>query len=307
MSEHHSGPGRPHPPTAAAVLLSLLTALTLLVTLPGTAAPAAGSSTGNSAGSSSSPIHPEQDWMGSTVRAHEGERSPATKGSSLPDPSLPDVSPEGPSGSAGVKGVDVSSHNGNVSWSKLWNSGVRFAYSKATEGTSYTNPHFAQQYNGPYDAGMIRGAYHFALPGNSGGAAQADYFVHHGGGWTDDGWTLPGVLDMEYNPYGSPCYGLSTGRMIDWIDDFLDAYWDHTGRDAVIYTSTAWWKKCTGNYGGFGKYNPLWVPRYGSSSGELPNGWGFYTFWQHTDTGPTVGDHDRFNGVYNRLKALAYG
>ncbi|MCF3103228.1 lysozyme [Streptomyces roseoverticillatus] len=291
MPEHHPGPGRPHPPTAVAILLSLLTVLTLLATLPGTAAAVDGDK--------SRPTHPEQDWMGSTVRAHEGERGPAAKGSSARDLSR--------AGSASVDGVDVSSHNGHVSWSKLWNKGVRFAYAKATEGTSYTNPNFAQQYNGPYDAGMIRGAYHFALPGNSSGGAQADYFVHHGGGWTDDGWTLPGVLDMEYNPYGSACYGLSKGRMVDWIEDFLDAYRDHTGRDAAIYTSTAWWKKCTGNHGGFGRYNPLWVPRYGSSSGELPNGWDFYTFWQHTSTGPTVGDHDRFNGSYNRLEALAYG
>ncbi|PNE32298.1 lysozyme [Streptomyces eurocidicus] len=271
-------------------MLSLLTALTLLVALPGTAAAIDGDH--------SRPAHPERDWMGSTVLAHEGERDPAARGPSLPDAAL--------AGSS-VSGVDVSSHNGNVSWSRLRNSGVRFAYAKATEGTGYTNPYFAQQYNGSYDAGMIRGAYHFALPGSSSGGAQADYFVRHGGGWTDDGWTLPGVLDMEYNPYGSTCYGLSTGRMIDWIEDFLDAYRDHTDRDAVIYTSTTWWKKCTGNYGGFGRYNPLWLPRYGSSSGELPNGWGFYTFWQHTDKGPTVGDHDRFNGSYNRLESLAYG
>ena len=42
--------------------------------------------------------------------------------------------------------------------------GVRFAYVKATEGRTYRNPYFAQQYNGSYNVGMIRGAYHFALP-----------------------------------------------------------------------------------------------------------------------------------------------
>ncbi|MCA6095666.1 lysozyme [Streptomyces sp. SCA3-4] len=304
MPEQHFGPGRPHPPTTAATFLSLLTALALILALAGTA--------GAEPGNNRRPSHPERDWMGSTVRAHEAERGLAAKGTSLPGfpssgPALPDLSPAGPKLGASVEGVDVSSHNGNVSWSKLWNSGARFAYTKATEGTSYTNPYFAQQYNGPYDAGMIRGAYHFALPSNSSGATQADYFVDHGGGWTDDGWTLPGVLDMEYNPYGSTCYGLGTERMIDWIADFLDTYRGHTGRDAVIYTSATWWKKCTGNYGGFARYNPLWVPRYGSSSGELPKGWDFYTFWQYTDTGPTVGDHNRFNGSLSRLKALAYG
>ena len=32
---------------------------------------------------------------------------------------------------------------------------------KATEGTTYTNPSFTPQYNGSYNIGMIRGAYHF--------------------------------------------------------------------------------------------------------------------------------------------------
>ncbi len=49
---------------------------------------------------------------------------------------------------------------------------------------------------------MIRGAYHFATPDTTSGAAQANYFVDHGGGWSRDGKTLPGALDIEWNPYG---------------------------------------------------------------------------------------------------------
>src|SRR5215218_9818064 len=85
-----------------------------------------------------------------------------------------------------VNGMDVSGHQGNVAWSTAYNNGARFAYVKATEGTSYKNPYFAQQYNGSYNVGMIRGAYHFALPNNSGGLTQADYFVNNGGGWSGD-------------------------------------------------------------------------------------------------------------------------
>ncbi len=44
---------------------------------------------------------------------------------------------------------------------------------------------------------MIRGAYRFATPDATSGAAQADYLVDHGGGWPRDGRTLPGVLDIE--------------------------------------------------------------------------------------------------------------
>ncbi|MFM9368564.1 lysozyme [Streptomyces sp. Da 82-17] len=208
---------------------------------------------------------------------------------------------------ARTRGVDVSSHQGNVAWKKLRKSGVRWAYVKATEGRSYRNPYFAQQYVGSYRSGMIRGAYHFATPDTSSGAAQADYFVKRGGAWSKDGRTLPGVLDIEYNPYGSTCYGKSPRQLVGWIRDFLNRYEKRTGRDAVIYTSTNWWKKCTGNYRGFAATNPLWIARYASTVGPLPAGWKWHTMWQYTANGRIVGDHNRFNGALDRVKALANG
>lgn len=279
-----SGPSRRALSGTAGTPAVLLTALALLLVLPGTAV---------AEGEGERLAHPEKDWMGSTISAHEGDAADGSMSSRTL--------------ASSVEGVDVSSHNGNVAWSTLRKSGVRFAYVKATEGTSYTNPHFTQQYNGSYKSGMIRGAYHFAVPSNSSGAAQANYFASHGGGWSKDGKTLPGALDVEYNPYGSACYGKSQKGMVDWIGDFVRTYRARTGRDAVIYTSTTWWKKCTGNSTKFSKTNPLWIPRWGSSVGSLPGGWPFHTFWQYTSTGKTVGDHNRFNGSYARLKVLATG
>ncbi|MGQ4419591.1 lysozyme [Streptomyces sp. SAS_269] len=206
-----------------------------------------------------------------------------------------------------TEGVDVASYQGNVAWPTLWSSGVRWAYTKASEGTYYTNPYFKQQYTGSHDAGMIRGAYHFATPDTTNGATQADYFVDHGGGWSKDGKTLPGVLDIEWNPYGDDCYGKSQSGMVTWVRDFLNRYKTRTGRHAVIYTATSWWSQCTGNYGGFGANNPLWIARYASSAGTLPSGWSAYTMWQYTSTGPTVGDHDRFDGSVDKIVALAKG
>ncbi|GGY33557.1 hydrolase [Streptomyces omiyaensis] len=217
-----------------------------------------------------------------------------------------------PSGGASAlatwtEGVDVSSHQGNVAWSTLWNSGVKWAYVKATEGTYYKNTSFTQQYNGSYNVGMIRGTYHFATPDTTTGTAQADYFVNNGGGWSKDGRTLPGVLDVEWNPYGATCYGKTQSGMVTWIRDFLSRYKARTGRDAVIYTATSWWKQCTGNYSGFASTNPLWIARYAAEVGELPSGWPYYTMWQYTSTGPTVGDHNHFNGDLSRVQALANG
>ncbi|MEU5162447.1 lysozyme [Streptomyces sp. NPDC020875] len=206
-----------------------------------------------------------------------------------------------------TEGVDVSSHQGNVDWPALWSSGVRWAYNKATEGTYYKNPYFPQQYNGSYNIGMVRGAYHFATPDTTSGTAQADYFVDNGGGWSRDGKTLPGALDIEWNPYGAACYGKTQSQMVGWIRDFLNRYRARTGRHAVIYTATSWWTQCTGNHSGFGASNPLWIARYNTTPGTLPAGWDFHTMWQYTSSGPIVGDHNKFNGALDRVVALANG
>ncbi|MFB6816325.1 lysozyme [Streptomyces sp. NPDC056347] len=265
---------------------TLLAALSLMLTLPG-AANAAG--TDAAAAAAKKPARGTAT-MGMGVMAHDGEAG-------LPRDTR----------AVQTEGVDVASYQGNVAWSTLWGSGVKWAYTKATEGTYYTNPYFAQQYNGSYNVGMIRGSYHFATPNTTSGATQANYFVDHGGGWSRDGKTLPGVLDIEWNPYGAQCYGLSQAGMVSWIRDFVNTYKARTGRDAVIYTATSWWKDCTGNNASFGATNPLWVARYASDVGELPAGWGFYTMWQYTSSGPYVGDHNRFNGALDRVQALANG
>jgi lysozyme len=74
---------------------------------------------------------------------------------------------------SGVLGLDVSSHQNSINWHSVASRGAQFAYIKATEGTGYVNPNFASQYDGAYQARLIRGAYDFALPNNSSGAAQA--------------------------------------------------------------------------------------------------------------------------------------
>lgn len=232
----------------------------------------------------------DRTFAGSQIARHEGVNG-------APRPRLDGLIP----------GHDVSSHQGDVDWRAAWDAGARFAYVKATEGTGYVNPWFAQQYDGSYGVGMIRGAYHFARPDVSGGAAQANYFVDHGGGWSPDGRTLPGALDAEYNPYGETCYGLDPVAMSLWLRDFSDTYRARTGRYPVIYTSAKWWDQCTGGNTGFGPNNPLWVPYYSDTVGALPAGWTHQTIWQFADVGPLPGDQDRFDGPLEQLRGLAAG
>ncbi|MGA8112330.1 MAG: lysozyme [Actinocatenispora sp.] len=215
-----------------------------------------------------------------------------------------------PASAAGVLyGIDVSHYQGSINWTSVKAAGTSFAYIKATEGTTFHDPNFSSNYTNAYYAGLIRGAYHFARPDSSGGAAQADYFASHGGGWSADNQTLPGMLDIEYGP-NSTCYGLSQASMVSWISAFLNEYHARTSRWAPIYTTTDWWKTCTGNSSAFAGNSPLFVARYSSSAGTLPAGWGFWTFWQYTSTGSVSGvpgnvDRDQFNGSADRLLALA--
>ncbi|WP_282702071.1 lysozyme [Streptomyces sp. CC219B] len=219
---------------------------------------------------------------------------------------------ETPATAAGKpRGHDVSSHQKNVDWQSARTKGARFVYVKATESHTYRNPYFGQQYDGSRDAGLIRGAYHFALPDKSSGRAQARHFVGNGGGWSADGRTLPPALDIEYNPYDKKrkCYGLSQKRMTKWIRSFSNEVRRLTGRHPVIYTTTHWWNTCTGGSRAFAADHALWVARYDSASaGTLPSGWGAWTFWQYDNgSGSLPGDQNLFNGSMKQLRKFARG
>jgi GH25 family lysozyme M1 (1,4-beta-N-acetylmuramidase) len=211
-----------------------------------------------------------------------------------------------------VPGVDVSAYQPHVNWTSVKATGAKFAYVKATEGVKYKSSTFTAQYTGARTAGLTHGAYHFATPNTASGVAQADYFVAHGGGGKADGSTLPGVLDIENNPYGKDkCYGMSHAKMNSWITAFLHEYRARTGRHAVINTFKDWWIACTGNAGAksgstFGATYPLWVNDHkaGATSVPVPSAWKSYTVWQWTDKG-TYGDEDyiKSSTVYKKLLA----
>ncbi|MBF8186038.1 hypothetical protein ITP53_09820 [Nonomuraea sp. K274] len=209
----------------------------------------------------------------------------------------------------GVAGVDVSNWTGDIDWQSVASGGGKFAFVQATEGTDYRNPRFDAQYGGAATAGLVRGAYHFAQPHESDGIAQAEYFVQNGGDWVSDGQTVPGVLDIENNPYKdqngkNDCYDLSVEDMVKWIKDFTAEYRRRTGRHAIIYTTTSWWQSCTGDSVKF-KSNPLWLARWGGEPGELPKSWTRHTFWQSSDKGTLAGGQNSFNGSESQLKELA--
>lgn len=218
----------------------------------------------------------------------------------------------------GLPGLDVSAWQeqgtARINWTQVAADGAKFAYVKATEGTYYTSSRFTSQFSGAASVGLIRGAYHFATPNTSSGAAQANYFLSavYGVGWTPDGKTLPPLLDIEYDPYASTdgtntCYGLSPAAMVSWITDFSNTILARTGRLPAIYSTTGWWSMCTGNSARF-LGSPLFIARYPNNisdgPGTLPAGWSSYAMWQWADSGVFPGDQDVFNGDAAALQTL---
>lgn len=213
-------------------------------------------------------------------------------------------------GPPGVPGIDVSAYQHNVDWAAQAAAGIKFAYVLATEGNYARNGYFNSQHIGARTAGLMVGSYHFANPAVSSGAAQAQYFVNRGGGWTADGNTLPPVLDMEDDPYNKDiCYLLSPAKMVDWIKDYSSELALLTGKRPVIYTTSKWWTKCTADSAAFAS-QPLLLARFAATPGTIPQGWSRYTFWQYSEKRPVsapdvVGDMDVFNGSIDELRALA--
>jgi GH25 family lysozyme M1 (1,4-beta-N-acetylmuramidase) len=211
-----------------------------------------------------------------------------------------------------VKGIDVSSHDHSqhpIDWPAVAGSGVRFAYIKATEGSTYTNPYFAADYAAAKSAGLWVGAYAFGRPDLGNPVGQADYLVQQSQ-WTPDPATLVPFLDIEW-PYGAlhlgRCYNLTPTQMVTWIRAFVEEVAHKIGRRPMIYTNTNWWNPCTGNDSSFGEY-PLDIAGYTATAPRLPAGWNTFAVWQYAAGSNAIAgnyDKDVYNGDEHALQALA--
>ena len=203
------------------------------------------------------------------------------------------------------QGIDVAryQHSTSLDWAKVQADGVEFAFIKATEGRTYTNPYFVPDWASTTQLGIYRGAYHFARPSTGTAAAQAKYFVGvagTAGGFGD----LPPVLDLEDSG------DLTVSGLRTWVSNFLQTVESLTGRTPIIYCSPSFWSSSLGDSTAFTHY-PLWIAHYtGDAQPRLPGGWTTWTFWQNTSTGTVDGisgnvDMDRFNGTLDQLQVLA--
>jgi lysozyme len=205
---------------------------------------------------------------------------------------------------AGPTGPDVSSHQhiAPLSWPAVRASGHRFAFIKATEGVSYTNPYFASDWQAARDVGLIRGAYHYARPSVGTAELQAQRLVAVAGPAQALGELAP-VLDLEVTG------GLSPDELSTWAQEFLDEVRRLTGRTAIVYTYPNFWRDAMAGTTAFTGH-PLWIASYTSAPVPRMPAWPSWTFWQYTARGSVAGvvgrvDLNRFNGGLADLRQLA--
>lgn len=171
-------------------------------------------------------------------------------------------------------GIDVSGAGQPfpIDWAAVRNAGKRFAYVKANTAEGAADPWFARHVEGARGAGLLVGAYHFALVDDD-PTDDVEAFLRALEGVELD---LPTALDIETRN------GADALRVLMFVDGWLDEHERRTARRAIVYTGPGFWR-------GLGKAAedpryaalPLWIAQYGVSGPSPLPPWGHkWTIWQ---------------------------
>jgi lysozyme len=198
-----------------------------------------------------------------------------------------------------LNGIDVSHHNGNVNWQPIKQAGIVYAFAKVTEGVSFVDSQFANNWQGMKAAGIVRGAYHYFRALQDPQAQAANFLAHV----QLEAGDMPPVVDVE----GANNKTATNAQWINGLQAYLNIVQAATHRVPIIYTRASFWNPRLNN--SFGNF-PLWVAHYGVNKPTLPNAWTKWAFWQYTDQQPVpangpVFDGNRFDGSVGDLNALA--
>lgn len=175
-----------------------------------------------------------------------------------------------------LRGIDVSHHQGAIDWERVAADRVEFAWLKATEGTGFVDPRYAENRRGASEAGLRVGGYHyFSICAD--GAPQAEHFVEVVGDQSDAKTTLPPALDVELDDSCDP----SRDELLQRLRAFLEVAEAGTGRRVVVYV----FPDLEERYDVARALDrPLWIRRLGNR--EPQQGW---LVWQKSQTATVDG------------------
>jgi len=190
------------------------------------------------------------------------------------------------------RGVDVSAHQGRIDWPTVAQSGIDFAYIKATEGGDWVDDHFQGNWRGAGAAGIRRGAYHFFTLRRP-GADQAENFLKVA---PPDAQSLPPVVDLEFG--GNTSTRPPRETILRELSVFIQRVEAAHRRQLILYLLPEF----ENSYGVFGTFpRRLWLRSLMSRPAAELN----WTLWQYTPMGrvPGIqGDVDLNVAVYSRSR-----
>jgi lysozyme len=174
-----------------------------------------------------------------------------------------------------IHGIDVSKFQGDIDWNSVANSGVKFAYIKASEGGDHLDERFQANWDGAKAAGIQRGAYHFVYWCRPPMEEMANFEQAA----PVDPDALPPVLDVEATPTSKTCKKRLTqaGAIAD-MRVMLEEMERHYGKRPVIYSTVDFYQAILSD-GAFMDY-PIWVrsTKYHPSVRYPGRPW---AFWQY--------------------------
>lgn len=196
-----------------------------------------------------------------------------------------------------VHGIDVSHHQSRINWQAVAADSIDFVFIKATEGVTFQDSIFCDNWEQISKTDIKRGAYHFFLPHIS-PQLQAEHFIDRVEMKTGD---LPPVLDVETDDK------VSHNEMIAAITVWLTAVEEHYKIRPIIYTNLKFHKKYIAK--NFDDY-PIWIARYSPYKPNLNYGQS-WTFWQYGNRGSVQGiegnvDLNVFYGDFLHLEEMTY-
>ena len=126
-----------------------------------------------------------------------------------------------------IKGIDVSRYQGDIDWKVISEQNIKFAYIKATEGSSYQDPLFEKNIIESKNNGIANGAYHF-LSAESSGKTQAVNFLSTIMPYAID---MPPVVDFEIDS------SIDKVKIIEELKAFIWEIQSSAGITPIIYTT----------------------------------------------------------------------
>lgn len=207
---------------------------------------------------------------------------------------------------AQAQGVDVSHWKPIRDAGKIYDSGVRFVGTKATEGLNYVDPTLRPHRDAMRAAPFLLNIFfHFARSGSP--KRQAERLMDSVGPLRSNERL---ALDLEVCPTPDPRGAL------DWVEAFYEALLDGSSGDRrpIIYTSRRIWRSIGDPDWSLASQVDLWAPRYNDQGiePEMPKPWlkAGWSFWQWSESAIVPGiqgacDADLFCGDEAALTAYA--